>query len=151
VCDGKGVCPAAETASCGGFGCDALSATCKATCATAADCVKGFDCRGGVCKPTTDVCSTSGTSVTHPDGSETSCAPFACKAGACLKQCGATGDCAGGTVCDTASKTCVSADAATSDSGGCAIGERAVSATGSSVFGLLALALFALRRGIRRG
>jgi len=149
VCDGKGVCPPSETAACGGFACDIASATCKAFCAGPADCVKGFDCRGGVCKPTTDVCATSGSAVTHPDGTETSCAPFACKAGACLKECASTSDCAGGTVCDTASKQCVSPDAAAGSSGGCAMSDRSRSGDGAFDASLLVLAVLVLRRRTR--
>jgi hypothetical protein len=50
-CDGAGACEAASTDSCGPYMCDGGGRTCRADCATNADCVGGAVCTNGSCGP----------------------------------------------------------------------------------------------------
>ncbi|MGZ5970351.1 MAG: hypothetical protein ACXWP4_21925, partial [Polyangiales bacterium] len=76
---------------------------------------------------------------------EFDCAPYACEPifGACRTSCTVSNDCAGGNVCDVASKTCI-APAPSDSGGGCSY------ARGASFSGVwLLLALVSLRRSSR--
>ncbi len=52
LCDGSGACKAAAGTSCGAYKCDATGKACKATCASAADCIDGYTCTSGACVTT---------------------------------------------------------------------------------------------------
>jgi len=76
------------------------------------------------------------------------CAPYACEPafGACLTSCKGTEDCANGSVCDIASKTCVPAPTpAAAEDGGCAL-SRSRSSLSAAVVMLLGLGLLRRRR-----
>jgi hypothetical protein len=119
-CDGAGSCPAPTTTACGGLGCD--GAACRTSCSTASDCLDGYQCADAVCKPKTATCTEDGVNVVLTNGSTSRCYPLRCVAGACLEQCSASTDCAGGLVCDLTSKACIAPEsAAAAEEGGCAI------------------------------
>jgi len=130
-CDGSGKCPTAITSSCEGFKCEPDGKACKTICTSADDCTTGNDCFAAKCTPKKETCSTDGASIVRTDGTTTPCAPFVCKAGACVTACGASSDCSAGLVCDVPTATCIAPTAATpptEDDGGCAMGNRGTTA-----------------------
>lgn len=145
-CDGKGACTAPTSTSCAPFACGGNA--CKALCAADTDCSGA-----NVCDQTTGKCVVAGPSCSA-DGLQSqpsdrtqppkSCAPYRCeaKSGTCLNTCDGSDACAGGSVCDTATHTCV-ASAAASDSGGCAVGTSGRSGEAAG-FALVALGLVVL-------
>ena len=120
LCDGKGSCAAATSATCSGFTCADASA-CRTTCKDDGDCVEGFHCDGGKCASTTDTCSADGTQALPAGGAPIACAPFVCRAGGCLHSCATSDDCEGGSQCAFESKMCVkpSSGPGTASGGGC--------------------------------
>ncbi len=52
TCDGAGACPARQTRSCSGFGCDGPE--CRTSCATDSECIDGHWCFEGACRPRDD-------------------------------------------------------------------------------------------------
>lgn len=115
ACDGFGKCQA-DVKDCVRFKCDAETKTCKTTCATSDDCATG-----SVCDPVSKQCAISGatcvneTTLKLADGTEHSCAPYECQAGACRTSCDTAGDCAAGKVC-TNNKCVDGGDGGQSDS-----------------------------------
>jgi hypothetical protein len=110
---------------CGG----ALS--CTGTCGPAHDCVgsgAGAQCARPRCTSASGgvgaaVCLAQGAACPLEDAVAFDCGAYACAPafGACLSSCSASTDCAGGYLCDEASKSCV-APPPSAASGGCAIG-----------------------------
>lgn len=148
VCDGKGSCPMAITSPCSGFRCDDAGQSCRTACATAAECIEGFDCVDKVCKRRTASCSVDGKQrLDATTGAPTECAPYVCVAGACRVECATSNDCQGGTVCQD--KACITPTAgdAGDEGSGCAMGRPSGS---TSVASVLALALLLRLRGRRR-
>lgn len=133
--------------SCGGFACNGTSPACQTTCATDADCASGFSCVSGKCEGVT--CDGDHT-VTTSDGTKIDCAPYKCGTAdqACGKTCDSINDCSTPNVCN-GSHACV-APAASSDSGGCAVGVNENRDTSRSIptllLGILAFALGRRRR-----
>ncbi len=120
-CEGKGVCPAASTRPCDPLVCDGNQ--CRRTCRSDADCASPNHCdeltkscvKGATCDGDHTVLSAT--------GGKKDCAPLKCAGDRCLEQCNSSADCVTGFACDTATKTCATATAGTTeDSGGCAIG-----------------------------
>jgi len=148
TCDGKGACGAPTVTNCVGFACDDVSRACKLGCGSKDDCLEGFVCRGGKCVTRTDECVPNATAIAKADGAIKSCAPYVCKAGACIDSCGSTDDCAPGLVCDPEKKTCAEPAIASADEGGgCSTAPGR--ASGFSLFAL-GLAAVGLALGRRR-
>jgi hypothetical protein len=123
-CDGKGACPAVASTDCEGHRVCADASRCAVgACHADTDCVSGYACEQdvGACVPKQAHCKLSDPTVSvSAEGIEYPCQPYLCDAtGTCKSACGSTEECAGGAVCDTASKTCVDAGGAKSG-GGCA-------------------------------
>ncbi len=122
-CDGSGQCPAVKTKECTPYVCGADA--CLDSCAKAGDCADGTVCdtTAGLCKPGSS-CIDDYT-VQEAGKDPVSCLPYRCVAGGCQKNCASSDDCAPGSICDDAAKTCVGgADggingAGADDSGGC--------------------------------
>jgi hypothetical protein len=131
-----------------------IAASCSATCNGSGGCVgatAGTQCAPSKCvSPSSGVgptlCVEAGARCPSDVAVAFDCAPYACEPafGACRATCSQSTDCAGGFLCDTASRTCVTPAADTSD-GGCstARGER-------SSFGALVLLALFLGRTVRR-
>jgi hypothetical protein len=84
---------------CDPYGCDNEGRTCNSSCSSNADCSEGGSCNGnGRCVTRLAECKNDFT-VKAPDGTETSCAPYLCKAGACQQQCVEDRECAPDYVC----------------------------------------------------
>lgn len=84
---------------CPGFVCHGDSTSCPTRCEADSDCADGVPC-----DPNTGICRTSsacrdGVFAVDATGASTSCAPFACAAGACLTSCRSIDDCAAPLVC----------------------------------------------------
>jgi MYXO-CTERM domain-containing protein len=140
-CDGKGAC-AATPAPCDPYVCGPTA--CKTSCATDADCVKGFLCDAGRCKSTSR-CDGAHT-LANLDGSTTDCSPYACSEdGVCRKSCRSTSECAEGFQCDEHGACLPSTPAENASGCGCRLAseERSGGAW-------LACALFALAWRRRR-
>ncbi len=161
-CDGFGACQETSTA-CSPYACDNASASCKQTCNTKTDCATEATCEvvSKQCVLAGSTCKDSFT-VKHPDGTETTCAPYTCAAGACRDSCSTSNDCSNGYSCS--GKSCVLTPAsdsgtdsdastappqsldATSDSGcGCRTSDSRPSPAGLAFLGL-AIAALARRR-----
>jgi hypothetical protein len=79
---------------CDPYGCDNQGLSCNTSCITHLDCSEGGMCNvNGKCVTRLAICKDEFT-VQAPDGTETSCAPYKCKAGACQQQCVTTQECA---------------------------------------------------------
>jgi hypothetical protein len=101
---------------------------------------------GGKCTNKSARCGDDGVSKIDPDGTVSSCLPFACEAGACVTQCGSSEDCAPGNVCSEA-KLCVGAGGGTSSSGCCDAGGGVSTNGAGAVLALLGgVALLGRRR-----
>lgn len=122
ACDGVGACVATPQA-CAPFVC-ADGAGCATTCADDASCAPGFDCVDGACLPKTPtgapctddeacavgLCGDDGTcgspkcigvaTLRLVSGDTEDCAPYVCRAGACLARCASVLDCTLGDVCN---------------------------------------------------
>ncbi len=116
ACDGVGSCVAVPTA-CEPYAC--AGSACGTDCAAGSDCADGYHCAAGVCVAS-GTCTTDGVSVLTSAG-ETSCAPYRCDEGACLRECGDTADCAPGHFCEKAGAggSCVAASEAQPADEGC--------------------------------
>ena len=128
-CDGKGACPAPVSTSCGGFLCNGTA--CGTSCTATKDCGKAYECIASKCQPATAKCTSDNLGVSIGDGTIKRCYPYVCVAGECVTQCSTSAHCAGGFVCDGASKTCVPPEATSGgDEGGCSTsGSRGNDAT----------------------
>jgi MYXO-CTERM domain-containing protein len=111
ICDGAGACVDDVFRNCTPYACDVVADDCFATCQLDSDCATGSVCNAatGQCAVATDSCADAFT-VAHPDGTQTSCAPYACSSGTCLQLCDTDEDCISGTVCDR--RQCVEATGA---------------------------------------
>ncbi len=143
VCDGKGSCPVSVEHSCDGFTCD--GAACRTSCGSALDCSSGYTCRDAKCITVTELCGEGGATVVRRDGTSSDCAPYACRAGACLADCTATNDCAPGFLCN-GERRCVTREEAlpAEEESGCALGRQSARSTLS--LGLAAMLGAAVRR-----
>lgn len=140
-CNGLGACVTPTAVSCAPFACGATG--CKATCATAADCADGFDCRAGRCVAFEHTCSEDKLTSIPKQGTPEKCAPFLCGTdGLCMKTCATSADCQSGSVCDTAVKSCIPATAPPDDGGGCSASPHA----SNGALALVTLALLGLSR-----
>lgn len=112
-CDGAGQCAAPRTQSCVPSGCDPVAKACIKTCTKDGDCAAGATCDIGTgkCAVTDNTCKDVFT-VISPGGSQTSCAPYRCVAGACQQQCVIDADCATGYTCNASA--CMKQDAGSS-------------------------------------
>lgn len=85
---------------CAPFGCDAAGKTCATSCEADVDCAAGAKCNVAA-----SACVFVGYSCHDPftvigtDGTESSCAPYRCVAGACRNGCSVDADCAPGHAC----------------------------------------------------
>lgn len=147
LCDGEGACASATTL-CSPFACAAGG--CLEACAVDAECAPGFRCDGAACVASASSCKDQQTAL-DSSGIETSCAPYLCRAGACLEQCGSVDDCVAPSLCDTTG-ACVAAPAKATSDDGCACatavgGERASDGPGSvALWAAAAVSAFARRR-----
>jgi len=144
-CTGDGACLVPEPATCGLYVCGGT--TCKKTCASNADCIDGYFCKGTKCEQLIANCSPDRLTSSRNDGSEaTECKPYRCDTvkGTCLKDCATADDCAPGFACSEA-KTCLPPDAAAGDAGGCGCSTPGHAGGTPLALGLL-MGLFALRR-----
>jgi len=143
-CTATGGCTEDLPQSCSGYACG--DGKCLRACADDTQCAARFVCRGGKCEPAPTECSPDGTSVISAGGASSSCAPYVCRAGACLGRCSSTTDCSSDTTC-SASGECVPRPprAEVDDGGGCAHARSASSAWPIA----LMLALLGRRRGAR--
>ena len=100
ACEGSGTCQPSVAKNCTPYLCDQAATDCLTACASTADCVAGAVCnvQTGECAPASPTCKDAYT-VQEPDGSETSCVPYRCEAGARLDSCDVPSDCAQGYVC----------------------------------------------------
>lgn len=96
VCDGRGACVAGAPQSCpGNFVC-ADKASCKTSCASDADCLDGYACKGGICNAI-PLCNGH---VITKGKEKIDCAPYACDpTGVCRTSCGSVADCAEPSLC----------------------------------------------------
>jgi hypothetical protein len=138
TCTGGGACGEQIETSCLPYTCEASG--CRTTCAAAEHCASGFACKSGVCEPTGTKCSDDGTTMLAANGESTSCAPYLCRAGACIGRCESTADCTGDNVCD-ANGQCGPRPPRTEveDGGGCTYGSRSDGGAWLSLLGALAL------------
>ncbi|MGZ3423479.1 MAG: Kelch repeat-containing protein [Polyangiales bacterium] len=142
TCDGAGGCTKPTAQECKPFGC--TESGCRTACTTASECANCFVCADGKCiEQSGTTCKPDLTAAISKGGNEQPCAPYLCKlsSGACGDTCTGSGDCAGGSVCN--SGRC-EAPAASDSGGGCNAG-RASRASGA-VLALLALSMIARRR-----
>lgn len=140
-CDGKGTCPPKTTVKCDPYVCGA--AVCKTSCTTDADCAAGNRCDAlGRCTSASK-CSDDARSVVSADGALLGCAPYVCRAGACLSFCAAQVDCANSTdTCTSAGKCEPPADIRGDSS--CSYGHQSTDVAG--ICALVALALLGRKR-----
>lgn len=154
TCSREGVCGFAPEGSSGvpqcmgGFACDGRSSDCPTRCSTAAQCRPGLICIDGACVDEELGCSDDGAAEIDVVGSIVrECAPYRCRAGACLGSCTSTEDCVKGALCDVESRICV-ADLGSSTAGcGCRAPGRGPRGEWGACAALL---LFALGRARRR-
>ncbi len=123
-CDGSGKCPTAVTQSCAGFACDPIAKGCRTSCSAPADCVTGYSCEAGACKPSAGTCSADEKELVAADGTRTPCDPYVCLDDRCVTECNTSSACAVGFVCDTSTKSCTPLPAAepSGGDGGCSTG-----------------------------
>jgi hypothetical protein len=145
TCDAAGACKLKVAQGCAADGDCALGHCVDAICCQTA-CVSPMTCgAGGVCVPNTASCDGDHT-TTDARGNKTDCSPYKCESsGDCRHACTVTDDCVSGKVCDGAQ--CVTPQAESSDSGGCAIDPR--SGHGGALAGF-AIALTAIGLARRR-
>jgi MYXO-CTERM domain-containing protein len=144
LCDGDGNCGVAAPVECGAYVCG--PSQCLTNCDADKDCVAGNSCVDHECLSGAK-CSDDGLSVVEVNSTSTSCGAFTCQAGACLKNCSSTDDCAPAYVCDVDSKQCIQPLAPPADDSGC--GCRAVGGTSpdrSWLAVVLSLTLLGARR-----
>ncbi|MGZ3456025.1 MAG: Kelch repeat-containing protein, partial [Polyangiales bacterium] len=98
----------------------------------------------GTCAPILAACSGPST-LQSADGTQKSCLPYLCVAGACLQKCTSSDECAGGTICDTPSSQCV-ASAPAESSGGCTVRTAKPNDVSAALGALLAAVLLRRRR-----
>jgi uncharacterized protein (TIGR03382 family) len=143
TCDGTGGCATPKEVVCDPYLC--ADTGCKTSCTTASECLKGYECKAGVCSATGAQCINDGAQSKAKDGTITDCRPFRCTASqTCGSACVAAADCLTGFVCDVASKNCVDPNASTGSSGGCQAGH------GDGQGGMVALLSLLLALGVRR-
>ncbi len=127
-CDGRGTCALSTPQNCVPYVCDLASTTgCKSSCAANPDCSEGYSCSEGACIQGAK-CNAERTGSIDETGRETACAPYRCGTdGKCLQACASSDECAAGSVCDVASKVCVTATPASAEESagcGCETGPR---------------------------
>lgn len=96
VCDGRGACVVGAPQTCpGNFVC-ADKTSCKTSCATDAECLDGYVCKGGICNAI-PLCNGH---VITKGKEKIDCAPYACDpTGVCRTSCGSVADCAEPSLC----------------------------------------------------
>jgi hypothetical protein len=144
VCDGKGACSNPEPVRCEPFVCSGT--TCLDACTSDADCSDKFRCNvaQGDCVPRTGAFCQDPSTLSNPDGTTTSCAPYACEGSSCKTQCASVRDCALPSICDDATRTCIPTQPNTVDEAGCSMTHAPRGATGAWL--VLGLALGLRRR-----
>jgi hypothetical protein len=138
-CNGSGSCAASEPVPCGLYRCAPTG--CPEACTRSDQCVEGSSCVNGIC--TTGAYCVDDTHVDDGTGRVDDCGDYRCVAGACLKVCASTDDCATSRVCNLQSHCVSDAVGSGDEAGGCgcrAAGSR--SGSGLSLF----LATIALLR-----
>lgn len=152
TCDGAGTCAQGPTAACAnGLAC-ATDNACRDECEIDADCRPGLGCRDSECVPRAVYCRDRNT-LHELDGSERSCAPFACISGACGEACASAAQCAEGFVCDENDECIAPPRVASSGADGCGCRVAGGARRGSGFLPLLALLFGAALRNVslRRG
>jgi WD40 repeat protein len=129
--------------------------SCSGTCGPAHDCIGsgvGAQCAKPRCTSSSTgvgpaVCTGEGSSCPLDQAVPFDCGAYACEPafGVCLSNCSASTDCAGGFLCETASRTCV-APPSDHGSGGCALGGGEAPTTATWLAPLAGLAAFARAR-----
>ncbi|MCA9590226.1 MAG: hypothetical protein KC657_33210 [Myxococcales bacterium] len=77
ACDGKGACVSQATRPCPGNYACADATSCRTTCASDAECARGYGCAAGACTPIA-YCDGDRTIIGADGKSKTDCAPFRC-------------------------------------------------------------------------
>lgn len=108
TCDGKGECIEQAPRPCPGNLICADATTCRTECAHDDECIDGYACEDGACKPTAR-CDGDHTIRAADGKSTTDCTPFKCDSQVrCKTKCESVADCANPFVCDP-SGSCVAA------------------------------------------
>ena len=154
-CDGAGACAGGAASSCDPYACNPATFKCRTTCDDDTQCVAGLRCIAGACKEgahcTGDLASSVG-----KDGASSACAPFLCDpiAGTCRTACESSAECAIGSACDAATKTCnpiAASGGGDGGGGGCALTPSGTSGGLLAGFGLLLIVGLARRGGRSKG
>jgi hypothetical protein len=100
TCDGKGECVDQAARPCPGNLICADATTCLTECASDGDCIEGYACEDGACKPTAR-CDGDHTIRAADGKSTTDCTPFKCDSQVrCKTKCESVADCANPFVCN---------------------------------------------------
>ncbi|MDC3955724.1 Kelch repeat-containing protein [Polyangium jinanense] len=156
ACDGSGNCAESTSNNCAPYTCNAVELSCETKCTSNTACALG-----STCNTETNICITLPTKCLDnemlelPDGTPQSCAPYACRNGACLATCASVDDCSGAEViCDEKTSNCMDwkafedaqSGAASASCTTAAPGAPAPSRAAAWLFALAAASLFAARR-----
>ncbi|MDI1447058.1 kelch repeat-containing protein [Polyangium sp. 6x1] len=154
-CDGAGNCVESFSNNCAPYACNDVELSCETDCTSNAACAIGSTCnteqKTCVSLPTT--CLDNET-LQLPDSTKQSCAPYACRNGACLATCASVDDCSGSEViCDEKTSNCMNWKSfenaqSASSSGSCAVAPPGAPAPSRAawLFALAAASLLAARR-----
>ncbi len=138
-------CASACTGGCERCDTSGARGTCTPVSGAFNHCEPGNTCIQNACVPSAGTtCTADKLGVLDKDGKQSSCAPYVCdnSVGMCVKACTTSVECAPGSICNTASKTCGSAPSG-DEGGGCS---AAHARTGGSFVLLLALLGLVRRR-----
>ncbi|TKC99695.1 Kelch repeat-containing protein [Polyangium fumosum] len=109
ACDGTGNCVESFSNNCAPYNCDAVDLSCETDCTSNTSCALGSTCntemKACVSLPTKCL---DDEILELPDSTKQSCAPYACRNGACLATCASVDDCSGDDViCDEKTSNCM--------------------------------------------
>ncbi|MDI1476685.1 kelch repeat-containing protein [Polyangium sp. y55x31] len=155
ACDGSGNCAESTSNNCAPYNCNAVNLSCETECTSNTSCAVGSTCNteAKTCVTLPTKCLDSEI-LQLPDGNTQSCAPYACRNGACLATCASVDDCSGAEViCDEKTSNCMKWTAfedaqSASTSGTCTMAAPGAPAPSRAawLFALAAASLLAARR-----